>query len=196
MLIFKEKKFFEFTEKKSRFITKVYPVKSEDECKNILQADRAKYSDSTHIVYSYRVSGKTAFSDDGEPKGTAGRQIYLILIAKNITDVLVVVIRYYGGIQLGINGLIRAYSRGIKELCTSGMEEKRDFIRYEILSSYGNYSKIKFLLKKLQASFVSESFMDDVRVEAELETRLEEDFLQEIKIISYDSIGVKRIFAL
>ncbi|MEI7667850.1 MAG: YigZ family protein [Erysipelotrichaceae bacterium] len=102
--------------KNSRFITHVYRVLSVVEAKQILvKLKKDEYYDATHITYGYHINNEIRSSDDGEVPGTAGRQILKVLEAKEIVDCLAVVIRYYGGIQLGIPGLTKAYTRSISE---------------------------------------------------------------------------------
>jgi uncharacterized YigZ family protein len=96
----------------SRFIADVMPAGSEDEAKSKLEAVRKKYYDATHHCYAYSVGAEkrtVRASDDGEPSGTAGIKIQSAIQAKGLSDILVVVTRYYGGTKLGVGGLGRAY---------------------------------------------------------------------------------------
>jgi len=102
--------------KNSRFITLVYCVLSVDEAKQILtKLKKDEYHDATHVTYGYHIGSEERSSDDGEVPGTAGRQILKVLEKNKIVDCLLVVVRYYGGIQLGIPGLTRAYARSASE---------------------------------------------------------------------------------
>ena len=107
----------EITEKKSRFIANVCPVKTEEEALSFLAETRKKYSDARHNVYAYSVreNNIARFSDDGEPAQTAGLPIMDLINKEGITDVCVVVTRYFGGILLGTGGLVRAYTKSAKE---------------------------------------------------------------------------------
>ncbi len=104
----------EFTEKKSRFIGYVKPVKNEDEAIEFVNAVKAKHRDATHNCYAYivRENNIMRYSDDGEPAGTAGMPILDVLRREDLTDVAVVVTRYFGGTLLGTGGLVRAYTKG------------------------------------------------------------------------------------
>ena len=96
----------------SRFIARAYPVESEDEVRDIVAALRKEYHDARHHCYAYRLGldgAQWRAADDGEPAGSAGRPILGQIDSAGLSDVLVVVIRYFGGIKLGIPGLIRAY---------------------------------------------------------------------------------------
>lgn len=101
-----------YKEKSSKFLTYAYHVENEEQVKEILDGLRKSYYDATHRCYAYRLGWfGEAFraNDDGEPSGTAGRPILGQLLSSNITNVLVVVIRYFGGTKLGVGGLVTAY---------------------------------------------------------------------------------------
>lgn len=104
----------EFIEKKSRFIGYVKPVTTEDEAIEFVNAVRKKHSDATHNCYAYIVRDNNImrYSDDGEPAGTAGMPILDVLRKEELTDLAVVVTRYFGGTLLGTGGLVRAYTKG------------------------------------------------------------------------------------
>ena len=101
--------------KKSKFITKLYRLNTLDDINNILNELRLKYKDATHICYAYIINSQEKCSDDGEPSGTAGIPILNILKKNNLTNILAVVIRYFGGIKLGAGGLSRAYSNSVND---------------------------------------------------------------------------------
>ncbi|MBQ7876249.1 MAG: YigZ family protein [Clostridia bacterium] len=104
----------EFVDKKSRFIGYVKPVVNEDEAIEFINAVRKKHYDATHNCYAYIVRDNNImrYSDDGEPAGTAGMPILDVLRKEELTDVCVVVTRYFGGTLLGTGGLVRAYTKG------------------------------------------------------------------------------------
>jgi len=111
-----------FKDRGSKFIAKAYPVYSEEEVKEILSALRKEYYDARHHCYSYILNpDKSAFriNDDGEPSGSAGKPIHGQLLSYDLTNILVVVIRYFGGTKLGIPGLINAYKSATKEALNS-----------------------------------------------------------------------------
>ncbi len=101
--------------KKSRFIAKLIYIDNVNDVDNIIYNLKKEYKKSTHIAYAYIINGKEKAVDDGEPNGTAGRPILNVLQKKDITNVLAVVIRYFGGIKLGAGGLVRAYTNSISE---------------------------------------------------------------------------------
>lgn len=99
---------------KSRFITWLRPVDNRDEAMAVVELARQQYPDASHHCYAYLLgnpaSAQAAMNDDGEPSGTAGKPIFNVIQHKGLSDVLVVVIRYFGGVKLGAGGLVRAYA--------------------------------------------------------------------------------------
>lgn len=111
-----------FRDKGSRFLAYAFPVSNEKEIKTHLEALRKQYYDATHHCYAWILGyNKSAYrvNDDGEPSGTAGRPIYGQLLSADLTNILVVVIRYYGGTKLGVPGLINAYKTSTIEVLTN-----------------------------------------------------------------------------
>ena len=109
-----------FKDNGSRFIALAYPVESEEEVREIVSLLRKEYHDARHHCYAYRLGVDGAVfrsSDDGEPSGSAGRPILGQIDSAGLSDILVVVVRYFGGIKLGIPGLIRAYKRLLPRRC-------------------------------------------------------------------------------
>ena len=101
-----------YKEKGSRFIAFAYPIETVNSAKEIIQSLHKKYHDARHICYAYVLGADKAefrANDDGEPSGTAGKPIYGVLLSNNLTNVLIAVVRYFGGVKLGTAGLINAY---------------------------------------------------------------------------------------
>lgn len=103
------------TIKKSEFITLINKIVSEDDAILDLELINKRFSDATHICYAYVVNNKEKCFDDNEPSGTAGKPILNVIKQKKLTNVLVVVIRYFGGVKLGAGGLVRAYTEAVTE---------------------------------------------------------------------------------
>lgn len=102
----------------SRFLSLAYPVKSAEEAEEIVKKLRKEHYDATHHCYAYRIGLKGEpwrANDDGEPSGTAGRPILGELLSRNLSDILVVVVRWFGGVKLGVPGLIKAYRTATQE---------------------------------------------------------------------------------
>lgn len=101
--------------KKSRFITKLYYIENVNNINDIIDNLKKEYKKCTHICYSYIIGPNIKAVDDGEPSGTAGKPILNVLQKKDMTNILCVVIRYFGGIKLGAGGLVRAYTKSASE---------------------------------------------------------------------------------
>ena len=129
--------------KKSKFITKLYNINDSSEIDNTLSKLKKEYDDATHICYAYIANGKEKCSDDGEPSGTAGLPILNILKKNNLTNILAVVIRYFGGIKLGAGGLTRAYSN-----CVNDSLKLTDVIELQygyLIEIEFNYDQVKLI---------------------------------------------------
>ena len=134
--------------KNSKFITLLYKVYSLEDIKNTLVNVKTLYPNATHYCYAYILNNEKKSSDDGEPSGTAGTPILNILESNNLNYILAVVIRYFGGIKLGSSGLIRAYSRSVKEAIKENILTKLlEGINVNITFSWSNIKQIDYLLK-------------------------------------------------
>lgn len=106
----------EFEIKKSKFITFLYNLDNENDVPKIIEEIREKNKKARHVVYVYKINNTAKINDDGEPKGTAGMPIFNVIEKNNLNNVLIVVVRYFGGIKLGAGGLFRAYSKSASEI--------------------------------------------------------------------------------
>lgn len=154
----------EQTINKSIFICQLFIVKTVDDAKNTLNIIKKKYYDATHNCYAYIIGddGSIAkFSDDGEPSQTAGIVMYNILKSNNLTNVLAIVTRYFGGIKLGAGGLVRAYSSSVSlALKETKIIEIINYKTIQIIFDYPNYDLINNLLKEY--SLITNDFSDKV----------------------------------
>ena len=120
MLTIKEERRVEVVEKKSRFIGILCPCQSLQECKRLQAALKHEFADSRHLCFAFRVLDqgnlRSRFSDDGEPSGSAGKPIYNFIEGSDLVNVAVFVVRYFGGVKLGVGGLVRAYGGVTREL--------------------------------------------------------------------------------
>lgn len=151
----------EFVEKRSRFIGTVQPVTTEDEAVAFIGAMREKYWDASHNVYAYilREGQLKRYTDDGEPQGTAGVPVLDVLQKENLTDLVVVVTRYFGGTLLGAGGLVRAYSHGAKiAVDAAGIKVMRPCTVVKLDVDYPMYGKVSHLLPKHGAVTQSSNF--------------------------------------
>lgn len=137
-------------EKKSEFIGTIAPVTTEEDALAFIQEIRKKHAAAKHSVYAYilRDNNTTRFSDDGEPHGTAGLPVLELLRKEELTDIAIVVTRYFGGILLGTGGLLRAYTASAKAaLDKAQIVTYEKFISFSVTASYSDYPKIDFLLQ-------------------------------------------------
>lgn len=138
-----------YEEKKSVFYASCFPVKTEEEALSHLAAEKRRYPDARHHVYAYilREGNLLRYSDDREPQGTAGMPVLDLLRKSGVSDVLVVVSRYFGGTLLGTGGLVRAYTASAKDALTAARIAVGEEMSVFTLSlSYGDYPRVQFLL--------------------------------------------------
>lgn len=151
-----------YKEKGSKFYSFVFPVSEQGEVKSILDELKKKYYDATHHCYAYILGfEKEVFrmNDDGEPSSTAGKPIYGQLQSKNLTNVLLVVVRYFGGTKLGVSGLIKAYKTAAAEcLAVAVIVEKKVRLMYEVVFPYEKMNAVMSILKELKAEQRRHSF--------------------------------------
>ena len=159
----------EITEKKSRFIATVRPVKSEEEALAFLEETKKKYWDARHNCFVYSVGLNreyTRCSDDGEPSGTAGRPMLDVILGEDIYNVAVVVTRYFGGVLLGTGGLVRAYSKAVQEgLEASRIIEKRHGIALKVTTDYTGIGKIQYIAGERNIPILNSEYTDKVVLE-------------------------------
>ena len=135
----------EHVEKKSRFIGQVWPVRTEAEAREKIEAVKKQYHDARHNCWCYALrDGTLRYSDDGEPQGTAGQPMLEVLTKQGVTDAVIVVTRYFGGILLGTGGLARAYTKGAKDaLAAAGISVERLWDRLLVGCNYSLYDRIR-----------------------------------------------------
>ena len=135
----------EFIEKKSRFIGRIWCVETEEEALARIQEMKKQHYDATHNCWAYIIhGGAVRFSDDGEPGGTAGMPMLLVLQREGLYNVVCVVTRYFGGILLGAGGLVRAYTKGAKiAVDAAGKSMKRVWTVVYLPCPYSFYERVK-----------------------------------------------------
>ncbi|MDD3034060.1 MAG: YigZ family protein [Bacteroidales bacterium] len=146
----------------SKFLSFAYPINSEDEIKGILASIRKSYFDARHHCYAYRIGKEGEIwraNDDGEPSSTGGKPILGQLLSNELSDVLIVVVRYFGGTKLGVPGLIRAYRSAAADAIANSEIIDKTLMR-ELVISF-DYIQMNDILKKtrdLQAEIVEQQF--------------------------------------
>ena len=136
----------ELVEKRSRFIGQVWRVSSEEEARARIEETKKKYYDARHNCWCYRLreGGVERYSDDGEPQGTAGQPMLNVFQRENVTDVVCVVTRYFGGILLGAGGLVRAYTQSAKDaLDAAGISVVRRWVAMEVPCTYAQFEEVR-----------------------------------------------------
>ncbi|WP_028518763.1 YigZ family protein [Ruminococcus flavefaciens] len=157
-----------FIEKRSEFIGYISPVRTNDEAVAFINSIKAEHRKAKHNVYAYilREDNISRYSDDGEPQGTAGVPVLDVLKKRGLTDVCVVVTRYFGGILLGGGGLVRAYSHAASLACDAAhIMDMCLCHRLKITADYGMYGKISYLLPNYETITVNSDFGSDVTLE-------------------------------
>lgn len=153
---------FQLKEKGSSFISISKPVENDDEALSFLNQQRKKYYDATHHCYAYKlVDNKFKYSDDGEPSGTAGIRIYNAQNHFNLTNVVTIVIRYFGGIKLGVGPLGKAYyESSFRNLAESKIIEKILYYEIEIIYDFNQSKTVHHLISK-HSLVIRQSLFED-----------------------------------
>lgn len=176
-----------YTEKGSKFIAFALPVTSEEEIKGKLAEIKKKYYDARHHCYAYILGPDKAvfrMNDDGEPSSTAGRPIYGQLLSHDITNVLIVVVRYFGGTKLGVPGLINAYRTAAKDAIEANrIIEKTIDETYEIRFDYVAMNSVMQILKHDGIKINGQSYEDRYILDFTLRRRDADRILEALRKI-------------
>ena len=162
----------EYSEKRSKFLAYAYPVTTEEEALERVREVRARYYDARHVCWAYRL-GPTGepyrANDDGEPSGTAGKPIHGMLVSLGLTEVIVLVVRYFGGVKLGTSGLIEAYREAALAALTDA--PRRECIlteRIRLTFSYELIGPVMRIVKETEARVVVQDFRESCFLELEI----------------------------
>ena len=182
-----------FIEKKSEFIGYIAPVKTNDEAVAFINEIKAMHRKARHNVYAYilREDNISRYSDDGEPQGPAGVPVLEVLQKRGLTDVCVVVTRYFGGILLGGGGLLRAYSHAASIACDAAhIMDMRLCHRLAIKTDYNLYGKINYILPNFDVITVNSDFADAVTLEILVMSEKLDALRKELTEVTNDSAEV------
>lgn len=167
--------------KKSRFINMVFHIEAEETAELILADIRKKHYKATHVCWAYVLNTnpkRQKASDDGEPSGTAGKPILDVINHRELKDVLVVVIRYFGGVKLGTGGLIRAYSGGASDVLNHCITIKKQFSdQLDLVVSYSSYGGLSNGLLEKEVIPANEDFGENVTLAFQIPVAETEEFL-------------------
>ncbi|MBU3681576.1 MAG: YigZ family protein [Flavobacterium sp.] len=160
-------------EKNSKFLGYAYPITSEDEIKSILVGLRKQHPNAVHFCYAYQLGTEQISyraNDDGEPSGSAGTPIYGQIQSYGITNVLLVIVRYFGGVKLGVGGLISAYKMAAQQtLESASVIEKTINVTYVVQFNYAQLNKVMRVIKEKKLTILNQKM--DMQCEIELSSR-------------------------
>ena len=171
-----------FKDNGSRFIAHAYPVETEEEVKEIVAALKKEYYDARHHVYAYRLGykgDKFRANDDGEPSGSSARPVLGQIDSMGLSDILVVVVRYFGGIKLGIPGLIRAYRTSTADaLENAEIIEKIASKMYRIHFGYMSMNSVMKVMKDMNLEQKNQKFDMECSMDTNVRLSLVDSFLE------------------
>ena len=171
-----------FKDNGSRFIAHAYPVETEEEVKEIVATLKKEYFDARHHVYAYRLGylgDKFRANDDGEPSGSSGRPVLGQIDSMGLSDVLVVVVRYFGGIKLGIPGLIRAYKSSTADaLANAEIVEKIASKVFKVHFGYMNMNGVMKVLKDMGLEQKNQKFDMECSIDVTVRLSLVDTFIE------------------
>ncbi|MHA6249114.1 IMPACT family protein [Pontibacter sp. CAU 1760] len=174
-----------YKEKGSKFIALAYPVYSEDEVKEVLAELRKQYYDARHHCYAYSLGAdKSRYraNDDGEPNHSAGDPILGQIRSADLSNVLVVVVRYFGGTKLGVSGLIHAYKTATAEaLANATVVEQHETVQLQAHYAYPQMNDVMSLVKEYDLNVLAQQFALDCRLTLEVRRSLEEEITAKLQ---------------
>lgn len=191
----REKATASFTEKKSEFIGYIAPVKTNDEAVEFINEIKSMHRKATHNVYAYvlRDNNITRYSDDGEPQGTAGVPVLDVILKEGLTDVCVVVTRYFGGILLGGGGLVRAYTKGCKvAIDASQIMNMTDCYEFTAKMDYSMYGKVTYVLPDYEIKMINTDFTDDVTMKFLVKSDIADKLDEKLTDLSNGQIAMSK----
>ena len=181
-----------YTEKRSRFLSFALPVRTPDEVKTQLDIYRKKYYDARHVCWAYMLGpDRTTFraNDDGEPSSTAGKPILGQINSNNLTDILIIVVRYFGGIELGTSGLIVAYRTAAAEaIAAARIEERTVDETITITFEYPHLNSVMRIVKEDKPEVLTQSF----ELTCEMTLRIRQSRMDALKnrLLKVDSLRI------
>ena len=173
-------------EKNSEFLTFLHPVDNRDDAMTWVAHYRARYPDANHVCWAY-IIGNTrqpqtqAFSDDGEPGGTAGKPMLHVLTERELGNCLAVVVRYFGGVKLGAGGLVRAYSNAVSQAASKAeLRLVSPSVQLIVSVSFAFEARLRQLLTQYQASLEEAIYSDNVTLKISLPQDVEPALRQQL----------------
>lgn len=177
-----------YKESGSKFLAFAYQVDSEDEIKKKIEHLRKKYFDATHHCFAWILGpDKARFRavDDGEPNHSAGDPILGQIRSKNLTNVLVVVVRYYGGVKLGVGGLIQAYKLAAEEALNNAQIIEREVTeKFLIRYPYDETPEVMKLIKDFDVKILNQEYLEDCLLKAQVKLKERDEFINKITLLN------------
>lgn len=176
-----------YKDKGSKFLSFAFPVSSVEEAMQLIDGKRKEYHDARHVCYAYmlgkdRVNFRT--NDDGEPSGTAGKPILGQINSKQLTDILIVVVRYFGGVLLGTGGLILAYKNAAMEALAVAKIEQRVVERtYTVMFDYAAMNEVMRVIKDNQLTICSQTQTEKCKLLIAVRQSIEEQVVKRLSQI-------------
>lgn len=179
-----------YTEKRSKFYAYAHHVTSVDEVKELHVTYKKKYYDARHVCYAYRLGVDGCIfraNDDGEPSSTAGKPILGVLLSADLTDVVVFVIRYYGGVNLGTGGLVVAYREAAQKAVTSAtIEERQVEESYTYTFAYPQMNAVMKVVKDMQPRIVAQNFQTTCSITLSIRKSLMSQLKKRLEAIAFE----------
>ena len=180
----------ELVEKRSRFIGHIWPVTDEAEARAHIEEMKKRYHDARHNCWCYRLSsGVERYSDDGEPQGTAGVPMLAVFQKAEVTNLVCVVTRYFGGVLLGAGGLVRAYTQSAKDaLDAAGIGRMRPWLRLSLPCPYGLFEQVKLLCAQQSGVLEDTQYADAVAMTMRFPAEKAEGFSDLVRELTAGSL--------
>ncbi|MBC3916866.1 YigZ family protein [Undibacterium sp. CY18W] len=173
--------FAEIEIKKSRFLGQLYPLNSRAEARQQLVSIRAQHPDAVHVCWALVCTGDSGLDDDGEPSGTAAKPMYNVLVHKDVTNVLAVVVRYWGGTKLGAGGLTRAYGQAISDAFKNAeLIEVEYVVEWDIICAYADESHVRRLSDKFAATVQQLVYTESATITISIKQKWADQFETEL----------------
>ena len=178
---------------KSKFITELIKINNEADVEENVLSTKKKYPGATHYCYAYVCNKKSKYNDDGEPSKTAGSPILNVLESNNLNNILCVVIRYFGGIKLGVGGLVRAYTKSTTEcIKKANIVNLIEGKKIKIIFSYDNTKQIDYLLKDIVIE--NKEYNDFISYTLSINNYKYNKLHDDFKLLTNEIIEIENIF--
>lgn len=170
--------------KGSKFMSFAFPVESREEIETILLRIREKHRKANHCCYAWKIgteNSEVRFNDDGEPTNSAGKPIFGQILSLDLTNVLVVVVRYFGGTKLGVGGLIQAYRESARQALSDARVDEREItLSFLLHFDYAEMDRVMRLVKEMNAGITGQDMEMDVRLRVRVSKKNESAFRDQV----------------